>query len=83
MQSTSGRYLWERSVSIPWRSITHGSTARKKVLEIARLLTVRAMRSVFYGLLKRLQTSPTCMEAGLTFLTHRRAEDLAEGSTES
>jgi hypothetical protein len=41
-----GRYSWERSVSIPWRSITHGSTARKKVLQTSALRAVRAMRSV-------------------------------------
>ena len=48
-QSISGRYLWERSVSIPWRSITHGSTDRKKVLQTAALPMVRAMRSVLYS----------------------------------
>jgi hypothetical protein len=47
MRSISGRYLWERSVTISWRSITHSNTARKKVLQTGALRAVRAMRSVF------------------------------------
>jgi hypothetical protein len=46
MRSISGWYLWERSVTIPWRSITHGSTARKKALQTATLTVMRAMRTV-------------------------------------
>jgi len=44
--SISGRYLWERSVTIPRWSITHGNTDRKKVLQTAALPMVRAMRAV-------------------------------------
>jgi hypothetical protein len=33
-----GRYLWERSVTIPWRSITHTNTDRKKVLQTGALM---------------------------------------------
>jgi nitric oxide synthase oxygenase domain/subunit len=36
-RSISGRYLWERSVSIPWRSITSNDTVREKYLQIAQL----------------------------------------------
>jgi hypothetical protein len=46
-RSISGRYLWERSVTIPWRSITHCSTDREKVLQTGALMRVRAMRAVF------------------------------------
>jgi len=42
----SGRYLWERSVTITWRSIAYGSTDRMKALQPATLKTVRAMRAV-------------------------------------
>jgi len=58
MRSISGRYLWERSVSIPWRSITHGSTDRKKVLQNATLRTVRSMRSVLLGTMYFLSQLP-------------------------
>jgi hypothetical protein len=57
----SGRYLWERSVSIPWRSITHGNTNRKKVLQTAGLPRARAMRAVFCWTLRQeitLRTAP-------------------------
>ena len=37
----SGQYLWGRSVSIPWRSITHSSTDHTKVLQISTLRAVR------------------------------------------
>ena len=37
-RSISGRYFRERSVSIPWQSITHGSTDRKKVLQTGALM---------------------------------------------
>jgi hypothetical protein len=45
----SGRYLWERSVSIPLRSITHGSTDHTKVLQISTLRAVRSMRAILCG----------------------------------
>jgi hypothetical protein len=45
-RSVSGRYLWERSVTIPWRSITHGSTDREKVLQNTTLQMMRAMQAV-------------------------------------
>jgi hypothetical protein len=48
-RSIGGRYFRERSVSIPWRSITHGSTDRKKVLQTGALMTVLSMRSVLYS----------------------------------
>jgi hypothetical protein len=51
-RSTCGRYL-------SWRSITNNNTVREKALEIARLPTVRAMRSVFCDvLLARLTPLP-------------------------
>jgi hypothetical protein len=46
-RSISGRYLGERSVSIPWRSITHGSTDRTKSLQTTTLSMARAMRAIF------------------------------------
>jgi hypothetical protein len=45
-RSISGRYIWERSVTIPRRSITHGSTDRKKVLQTGALMRVWVMRSM-------------------------------------
>jgi hypothetical protein len=45
-RSVSGRYLWERSVIIPWRYINHVSTDRPKVLQISALRAVRSMRAV-------------------------------------
>jgi hypothetical protein len=50
VQSIRGRYIWERSVSIPWRSITPSNTNRKKVLQITTFMALRAMRSVFCGI---------------------------------
>ena len=47
MLSISRRYLWERSVSIPWRSITSNHAAREKVLQNTTLRAVRAMRAIF------------------------------------
>jgi hypothetical protein len=55
MQSTSGRYLWERSVSSPWRYINHGSTDRPKVLQISTLRAVRAMRAILCTILWRIR----------------------------
>jgi hypothetical protein len=49
VRSISGRYLWERSVTISWRSITHSNTARKKVLQMPILTTMRTMRAVCCG----------------------------------
>jgi hypothetical protein len=40
-------------VSIPWRSIAYSSTARKKVLQMDTLKTVRAMRAVFRWMLQQ------------------------------
>ena len=48
-----GRYLPWRSVSIPWRSITHGCTDRKKALQIATFMAVRSMRAVFCWALRQ------------------------------
>jgi tagatose-1,6-bisphosphate aldolase len=53
MRVICGRYLWERSVSITWRSITHGSTDRKKVLQTAAIPVVRSMRSVLRWTLRQ------------------------------
>ena len=56
----SGRYLWERSVSIPWRSIAYRSTDRTKVLQMDTLKTVRAMRAIVCDvLLARLAPLPS------------------------
>jgi hypothetical protein len=48
VRSISGRYFRERSVTVPDGRQTMLSTDRKKALEIVRLVTVRAMRAVFW-----------------------------------
>jgi hypothetical protein len=37
---------------IPWRSLIHGSTARKKVPQLATLTVMRAMRSLLCDVLR-------------------------------
>jgi hypothetical protein len=37
-----------RAITYRLRAITYNNTARKKVLQTGALMTVRAMRSVFY-----------------------------------
>jgi hypothetical protein len=46
-RSIRERYLSWRSVTVPWRSMTHCSTDRKKALQTGALIRVQSMRLVF------------------------------------